>query len=702
MKAVEKKQPNKLIKEKSPYLLQHAYNPVNWYPWCSEAFEVAKNENKPVFLSIGYSTCHWCHVMEHESFEDNDVARLMNEYFVSIKVDREERPDIDNLYMTVCQMLTGSGGWPLTIIMTPDKKPFFAGTYFPKETKYGRVGMIDLITKIKEIWMFKQEEALTSADQIIELVKQSTVNITSNELLNENILESAFHQLCSQFDETFGGFGSAPKFPMPHYLLFLLRYWKRKNDSKALLMVEKTLQRMWLGGIYDHIGFGFHRYSTDSRWLLPHFEKMLYDQALLSMAYLETYQVTKNKVYEKITKEIFAFVICEMVTIEGGFISAYDADSEGKEGKYYTWSCSELRKLLNKEEMDFISEVFNLKEDGNYFDKSNRNKTGQNIFYMQKLPFEIASDMALSSGEFCEKMDKIRQKIFMTRKKRIYLPKDDKILTNWNGLMIAALAKGSQVLSDSSYTSFAQRAACFILDKLIVDGRLMHSYRDGESKVFANLDDYAFLIWGLLELYETVFSEEYLETSLKLSEYVIDHFWDSKNNGFFFTADDVESLFVRQKDIYDGAIPSSNAVMILNLLKLFNITGNNKFKELAENVVKVFSAKIKEVPVAYAQFLCSLDYLLGPSSEVVIVGDYNDDTTQLMLNSLYKEFMPSKILLLKPRSETTKITHIAPYTKDLLSVDNKATAYVCKNNVCSMPVTDVKELMDLLGGYKII
>lgn len=695
MQISQDRKPNRLINEKSPYLLQHAYNPVDWYPWTNEAFDKAEKENKPIFLSIGYSTCHWCHVMEDESFEDKEVAKLINECFVPIKVDREERPDIDNLYMTVCQMLTGSGGWPLTIIMTPDKKPFFAGTYFPKVSKYGRIGMIDLVTKVKEVWLSKQKEALDSADQILFYLQQLTYNVPG-EKLDKSVLEKAYHQLSNNFDEIDGGFGKAPKFPTPHNFLFLLRYWKRTQDKKALFMVEKTLDKMRLGGIYDHIGFGFHRYSTDAKWFLPHFEKMLYDQAMLLLVYLEAFQATRNILYEKTAREIFAFVIEELTSPEGGFYSAYDADSEGKEGKFYLWSCSELRKILTKDEIDFVIKVFNLKEDGNYFEEATREKNGENILYMEKLPKEIALDLSISENEFYMLLDKVKEKILNARKKRIYPHKDDKILTSWNALMIAALAKGSQVLNDNVYISHAQKAVDFIFDKLVLDNKLMHSYREGKPNVLANLDDYSFLIWALLELYEASLQEKYLELALKLNEHVTGHFWDEKNGGFFFISDEAEVLLVRQKDLYDGALPSGNSIAMLNLVRLFKITGNESLSIKAEKLMKAFSITVKEMPTAYTYFLCAVDYLIGPSYEVIIVGDEHDSTTQLMINSIRKEFIPNIVLLLKPKSEPYKLTNIAPYTKNLTCIDGITTAYVCKDFSCNLPICDVNKLLSLL------
>ncbi len=664
--------PNKLIAEKSPYLQQHAYNPVQWHPWSDEAFEKAKREDRPIFLSIGYSTCHWCHVMEHESFEDDEVAKLMNDAFVSIKVDREERPDIDNVYMTACQMLTGSGGWPLTVIMTPEKKPFFVGTYYPKQSRYGRIGMVELIPKIKELWINKRDEVLESSDHIVQHLSQTTGSDALGEYdVNENILNSGFEMFNSRFDKVHGGFGDAPKFPTPHNLLFLLRYWKRYKNENALEMVEKTLQSMRLGGIYDQIGFGFHRYSTDSEWLVPHFEKMLYDQAMLCLVYIEAYQITKNDFYKKTTEEIITYVLRDLTFKEGGFYCAEDADSEGVEGKFYVWKEDEIRKILSKEEADLIVKVFNVQRDGNYREESTREMTGDNIFHLK----ELIDKPSLESA---------REKLFNEREKRIHPHKDKKILTSWNGLMIAALAKASGIFENEKYLNTAKQAFEFISSKMIKDRILLHSYCEGEVKVIAHLDDYAFLIWGLLELYEASFEERYLKAAIDFNEYLLKYFWDENGGGFYFTSSVGEQLLVRQKEIYDGAIPSGNSVCFLNLIKLAKITEDSKLDDYANKMIRAFGEKVKSAPIAYTQFLSGLDYIIGPSSEIVIIGDEKSEDTKKMLTTARKEFVPNKILLLNPKG------------KHFLKIDGKATAYVCQNYSCKRPVTDADSLLQFL------
>jgi uncharacterized protein YyaL (SSP411 family) len=692
-----KKHNNRLINEKSPYLLQHAHNPVDWYAWGPEAFEKARKENKPIFLSIGYSTCHWCHVMAHESFEDPEVARLMNEVFVCIKVDREERPDIDNIYMRVCQMMTGSGGWPLTIFMTPDKKPFFAGTYIPKESRFGRLGMLKLIPSIKEVWQTKHDEILKSADQITAGLNQLSANSMGTEL-DESTLRTAYAQLASRFDEQYGGFGSSPKFPSPQNLLFLLRYWQSTDDEKALRMVEKTLQSMRNGGMYDHIGFGFHRYSTDSRWLVPHFEKMLYDQAMLAMAYIEAYQATAKMEYGKTAKEIFSYVLSDMTDTGGGFYSAEDADSEGVEGKFYVWTEEEVRQILKGEEADLIINVFNIEKTGNFKEEATAESTGANILHLEKPLTEIAFNMKTSVEDLEMRIETARRNLFTVRSGRVRPHKDDKVLTDWNGLMIAALAKGAQVCNEPEYADAARRATDFILKTMRrPDGRLLHRYRDGQAAVLANVDDYAFLIWGLLELYETTFDTGYLKTALDLNKELIKYFWDDQNGGFYFTADDAEELIVRQKEIYDGAIPSGNSVAMLNLLRLGRITANTDYEEKATKIVKAFSQDVGVSPSGYTQLMVALGFGIGPSYEIVIVGNPEARDTKDMLDALRRHFIPNKVVLLKPdNQESPDIISLAEFTKDQSSIDGKATAYVCLDYACKLPTTDAKKMLELL------
>jgi len=679
---------NKLSSEKSPYLLQHADNPVEWYPWGEEAFQKAEKENKPIFLSIGYSTCHWCHVFQHESFEDDDVAKILNESFVSIKVDREERPDIDKIYMSVCQMMTGAGGWPLTIIMSPDKKPFFAGTYIPKSSKFQRMGMLQLLPRITQVWKDKQFELLNTADEIILNLQLQSRGSKGNKL-DETLLKVTYEQLLRRHDEENGGFSVAPKFPTPHNLLFLLRYWKRYQDAKALEMVEKTLQKMRQGGIYDHVGFGFARYSTDPIWLVPHYEKMLYDQALLALAYLETYQITKNEEYARTAREIFEYVLRDMTSPEGGFYSAEDADSEGEEGKFYLWTMKELETLLEKDEFEFIINIFNVKEPGNFVEQMTGKRDGTNILHLKK---------SITDNKLYEKIENIRIKLFTEREKRVHPSKDDKILTDWNGLMIAALAKGSIILNESKYLEAAELSTKFFMEKMRNEsGRLLHRYRDGEASILGFIDDYAFLIWGLLEVYQATLNPKYLTLAYCFNDDFIAHFWDEKSGGFYFTADDSEELFVRQKEIYDGAIPSGNSVALLNLLRLGTIKGDLELIEKGNKLIESFSTNVGNMPSAHTYFMASLDYQVGPSYLVVVAGDSQSKDTLSMLESLTSRFIPNVMVVLNPSDkDSTELIQISEVIKNQVSINDKATAYVCFNYSCKDPITNIDALLSLI------
>lgn len=606
-----KKYQNRLLYEKSPYLQQHAHNPVNWFPWKEEAFNKANKENKPVFLSIGYSTCHWCHVMAHESFEDESVARLINEIFIPVKVDREERPDIDKVYMQVAILMTGSGGWPLTIFLTPDKTPFFAATYIPKNNQYGHKGLIEILQQVKELWKYQQNKLLEQGNQLIDALQKNSVNL-NGEILTNEILERAYQEFSDRFDNKAGGFGKAPKFPSPHQLLFLLRYWKRTENEQALAMVEKTLQSMQAGGIFDHIGFGFHRYSTDKNWILPHFEKMLYDQALLSMSYLEAYQMTGKIIYSDTARKILNYVTRDMMSEEGGFYSAEDADSEGEEGKYYLWTEKELKDILDKDEFVFVKKYLNIETEGNLYKKGQPGEIfgNRNIFYkgfQEQTRADITKEIVVSDTG---KWEKIREKLYGIRAKRIPPDKDRKILTDWNGLIIAALAKAAQVLEDEDFLEAAKKAADFIFRRLEdSSNHLLHRYSEGDAAIPGFLDDYAFLIWGLLELYKATFSNEYLQKALDLNKVLFLDFWDEKNGGFYFTSANNEQLLIRQKEVYDGAIPSGNSVAFYNLIKLADFTGNKQFKQRAYQLLKAFSPMVEQNPSAYAYFLTGVDLL---------------------------------------------------------------------------------------------
>lgn len=692
---------NRLISEKSPYLLQHAYNPVDWYPWSSEAFKKAVDEDKPVFLSIGYSTCHWCHVMENESFEDAEVATLLNDAFVCIKVDREERPDLDGIYMKVCQQLIGSGGWPLHIIMTPDKKPFFAATYIPRESRFGQTGMKELIPKVKELWTSRRNMLLESAVEITESIRQieKSSNGASAEELGASTLDEAYIQLSQSFDENNGGFGNAPKFPSPHNLTFLLRYWKRTSDPKALEMVRRTLEAMEQGGIYDQLGFGFHRYSTDAKWLVPHFEKMLYDQAMLTMAYTEAYEATRDENLKQIAKEIISYVLRDMTGTAGGFYSAEDADTEGEEGKFYTWTEEEIRQQLPADEADLAMDIFGVEKEGNFNDPMSGKRTGKNILCLNKSHAQIALEMRLSLPDIQNQLDHVRNKLFGVRQKRVHPRRDDKILVDWNGLMIAALSKASQVFDEPEYAKAAKKAADFILKNMRdSQNRLYHRYRDGEAKVTGFLTDYAFFIWGLEELYETVFDTEYLEQAVELTEILMKHFWDEQRGGFYLTPDDAEFTLVRDREIYDGALPSGNSVACLNLIRLAHMTGDIQYEQKAAQLIRSFANDVSRAPSGCTQLMSALDFAVGPSCEVILVGDPDKADTKRMMEVLRSRFVPRKVVLLHSSLAQRQGTRfLDAFARGLTSEGGKATAYVCCNRVCNPPTTDPDKMMELIG-----
>jgi uncharacterized protein YyaL (SSP411 family) len=636
--------------------------------------------------------------MAHESFEHPEVARLMNETFVSIKVDREERPDIDNVYMSACQVMTGSGGWPLSIIITPDKKPFFAATYIPRESRFGLIGMLELIPHIRELWATRRGEALSLSSKIAAVLQQASQD-TAGEELDETTLELTYEQLVKRFDGQHAGFSSAPKFPTPHNLLFLLRYWKRRGDKAALDMVEKTLQAMRHGGIYDQVGFGFHRYSTDSQWLVPHFEKMLYDQAMLAMAYTEAYQATGKEDYGKTAREIFTYVLRDMTAPEGGFYSAEDADSEGEEGKFYLWTQEEVRQALGNEELDFVAKVFNIEKDGNFVEQTTRRKSGDNILHVRESLGELASDLNLSEQDLQAHLELMRQKLFAYREKRVHPMKDDKILTDWNGLMIATLAKGAQAFDETEYAEAACRAADFVLENMRkANGRLWHRYRDGQTGIQANLDDYAFLVWGLIELYEAIFDARHLKVALELTGDMLMHFWDEDGGGLYLMPEDGESLLVRRKEIYDGAIPSGNSVAMLNLLRLGRTTANSDLEEKAAKIGRAFSRSVKQSPSAHTQLMVALDFGIGPCYEVVIAGNAKAEDTKAMVKALRTRFLPTKVVLLNPSEQKSpEIAQFAEFTKNQSSIEGKATAYVCLNYNCKLPTTDINKMLELLN-----
>jgi uncharacterized protein YyaL (SSP411 family) len=688
--------PNRLADEQSPYLLQHKDNPVDWYPWGEDAFDKAEAEDKPIFLSIGYSTCHWCHVMEEESFEDEEVAALLNETFVCIKVDREERPDVDNVYMSVCQMMRGQGGWPLTVLLTPDKKPFYAATYLPKHGRFQRMGLMDLVPRVRKLWTQKRDDLLSDADQAVQTL-QRAVDQSGGDgttLPGPEALDEARSQLSSQFDRTHGGFGSAPKFPAPHNLLFLLREWHRTGDDRPLQMVTTTLDAMRLGGVFDHVGYGFHRYSTDVRWLLPHFEKMLYDQALHVLAYTEAAQITGADRYETTAREVLQYVLRDLQADAGGFYSAEDADSltadgEREEGAFYVWTTEQVRDVLDDDLAELVIDVYNLTPEGNYQEEATGQRTGANILHQTEPLPAIADDLDVEATALRDRLETARQTLYDRREQRSRPGLDDKILTDWNGLMIAALATAGRVFDDATYTDAAERAARFLLDTMRDDdGRLLHRYRNGEAAIRAHLDDYAFLTWGLIELYETTFDTSYLRAAVDLQEECMEHFWDAERGGFYLTADDGETLIVRQKELYDGAQPSGNSVQMRNLLRLARMTGRTEWEDRAEALRQWAGRQVDQQPRGFTGFLLGLQFALGDAREIVLAGPRDDASTHRLIEVVRERFRPHTVVLHRAPGDDPPIADLAPFTVEQRPKDGMSTAYVCRNFQCEAPVTD--------------
>jgi hypothetical protein len=607
---------NQLAAEKSPYLLQHADNPVAWQPWSAETLRKARQKNLPIFLSIGYATCHWCHVMAHESFEDPEVAGVINEHFIPIKVDREERPDLDHIYMLACQVLTGSGGWPLNVVLTPELKPFFAATYIPKSGSFPRTGLLELLPRISEVWNSKPGEVKSSGETILSHLRSVEKNVPGR-VPGAELLEATRKELAKRYDASNGGFGKPPKFPMAHNLIFLLRHWRRTGSQDALDMAEHTLRSMRRGGVFDHLGFGFHRYSTDRSWLLPHFEKMLYDQAMLAHGYLEAFELTSDPFYADTAREIFTYVLRDLSGPDGGFCSGEDADSEGGEGVFYVWGDSELSALLSQEEAQAVREVYNVTPEGNFKDEATGRKTGANILHRTGSLQASAARLAVSEERLSELLDSAKRKLFAAREDRPRPLLDDKVLTDWNGLLIAALAKGGRLLGNQELTSTAEQAAAFLLSRLgTPESRLLHRYREGDTAIPGFLDDYAALAWGLLELFQTSGRQEHLERSRDLAEAMLAHFEDPHTGVLYLTPDDGdENLLFRPRDAMDGALPSGTSIAVQVLLQLAFPTGNSQWQDRAKGVIASFAGSLQEHPTAHTFLLAALEELFWRQPE---------------------------------------------------------------------------------------
>ncbi len=682
---------NRLANEKSPYLQQHSENPVDWFPWCDEAFEEAKKQNKPIFLSIGYSTCHWCHVMERESFEDVEIAKMLNDTFVNIKVDREERPDIDHIYMTVAQMLTGGGGWPLSIFMTSDKKPFYTGTYFPKEVRPNIIGMRQIIERVKTIWNNNHKELLESADEIYNEVNLH-LNNSQISSVNEMIFEKVKNGLAASFDSIFGGFGQKPKFPSPHNYLFLMNYYKYYQDNDALEMVEKSLYSMRNGGIYDSVGFGFHRYSTDKSWMVPHFEKMLYDNATLLNTYTDAFKLTNKAFYKDVALEITEYVTRDLLSPQGAFYSAEDADSEGEEGKFYLWTIDEIRQHLIGD-VELFCEYFNISEEGNYIDEIIHSKTGKNILYSIHQIEHLSEKYKMDIDEIDETINNCKKKLLKIRNERVRPFLDDKILSDWNGLMIASIAKAGITFQSEEVINTAEKAMDFILNNMFDNKKLLHRYKDGDAGIDGMFDDYSFIISALIELYNSTFNPKYLNKAIELTNLSIENFYDEKNGGFYFAKENTD-LIIRKKEIYDGAIPSGNSVMIGNLMKLYTITCDYHYSEIAIQTIKHFANSINQMPNAYTMFAANLFPVFKQGRELIIYDI--DNGSKDLINQINLRYFPDLTIILINDKNKKQLIEFLPYLDSYIAIDGKSTYYLCSNFVCNQPETDVTKIFELL------
>ncbi len=691
---------NKLQAENSPYLLQHATNPVNWYPWGEEAFAKAEKLDLPIFLSIGYATCHWCHVMEHESFEDKEVALFLNENFISIKVDREQRPDIDSIYMAVCQMMTQRGGWPLSIFMTPSKEPFFAGTYFPKSNKNGMVGFLDLLPKIKEVWETKRGDVLKSAETIVSSLKDVANPSIPNSFITEKDMNEIFESLKDFYDEQYGGFGEAPKFPSPQNLVFLSNFFNNTKNKDSLRMIDQTLTSMLLGGIYDHIGFGFHRYSTDVKWLVPHFEKMLYDQATILEALYESYQVTKKDLFLQSGFEIKEYLKSNLQSPEGGFYSAEDADSEGEEGLFYIWSYKELEDALTPDEFQFFKHLYNIEEEGNFLEETTKNYNGKNIIYLKNELKEFANTFSLDEKSIFSESSRIKGKLKQLRDERNRPLLDDKILLDWNAMMISSLSKMYRATLDSDFIEVAMKANSFIESNMNQSSyQFFHCYRSGKPSIDGFLDDYSFYTKSLIDLYESTLNPQYLKKAIICCNAMIDMFWDDENGLFFLAKEDSKDLIVRQKNLLDGAIPSGNSTALFSLLKLSMYQGDEVLFEKAELLSSKLGEMAKKFPINLGQFLANQYLFYGDDVQIVVTSELDslDSNQELFRYIVNLKINKMTIFHINSESAREEFIRISDKYSFLPSPSKEIKIYVCSGFTCKNPVSTLDELKEILG-----
>jgi hypothetical protein len=692
--------PNRLIEEKSPYLLQHAFNPVDWYPWGDEAFARAKAEDKPIFLSVGYSTCHWCHVMAHESFESPEIAELLNKWFISVKVDREERPDIDQLYMTATQAMTGGGGWPMSVFLTPDGRPFFAGTYFPPEKRYGRPGFPDILTSLHNAWLQKRSDIDRIAGQMISDIEQNA-RAGAAEKVNPEILDRAFDTIAEDYDAEHGGFGTAPKFPRPVVLDFLFQHWRRTGREEARDMAMSTLLHMARGGMYDHLGGGFHRYATDRGWREPHFEKMLYDQSQLADMYLDAFLISGERMFADIARDIFGYVLRDMTAPEGGFYSAEDADSEdpyapGKhgEGAYYLWTAEEINRLLEGRDAGILNFCYGVEPGGNAPEDPQGEFKGKNIVYLAHSIEEAAGRFNMDAGEVRKRLRQAKQVLFAARSERIRPHLDDKIITAWNGLMIGALARGGAILAEPRFLDAAVRAADFIRKEMYREDRtLFRRYRQGADGPAGQLDDYAFLVYGLTELYGATQEPGWLEWAAELTGSMVEQFLDPSGNGFYDSASD-SSLPVRMRGYYDGAEPSGNSMAAAALYRMSQLTGNDTWLEMAGRTVRSFSAIMEKYPEALPRMLVAGPLTGDRHRQIVVAGTRGSEDAEALLRAANSVYEPGLVLLFADGGKNQEFLekHL-PFIRGMEMAEDAATAYVCRNFTCRMPVNEADALI---------
>jgi uncharacterized protein YyaL (SSP411 family) len=685
----EHKHTNRLIDETSPYLLQHAHNPVDWYPWGEEALERARREDKPVLLSIGYSACHWCHVMERESFENEETARRMNEHFINIKVDREERPDLDQIYMNAVQMMTRHGGWPLTVFLTPDLVPFYGGTYFPPEDRYQMPGFPRILAAVSETYRTRPEEIQQTSWEILSELRRMGIAQESAEAVDHQLLDNAYRGLTRSYDARNGGFGGAPKFPSSMNLDFMLRTYARTRDAHALEIVTHSCRMMAEGGLYDQLGGGFHRYSTDAHWLVPHFEKMLYDNALLSRLYLHAYQATGDASFRRVVEETLAYVAREMLDESGAFYSTQDADSEGVEGKFFVWDIEEIESLLGPEDARLFCTYYDVTVGGNFEEK--------NILHIQKSVEDVARESKTTVERLNEAVERGRGILFTERERRIKPGRDEKVITAWNGLMLESFAEAAAVLEREDYRYIAERNAQFILDSLLKDGLLMHVFKDGRAKHVGFLDDYAFVVSSLVTLYETTGQLRWIEAALQLADRMIEEFWDDEGGGFFYNGKSGEKLIVRNKDYFDNATPSGNSVAAEALLRLSILTGKEDYRRKAVNVLRLVRDAVERYPSAFGYALGAIDFYLSKPKEIVVVSVDADEQARSLKREIWDRYLPNKVVALSDK-EDERVTELIPLLRERKAIGGRATAYVCENYTCLQPVDTPKELAAQLSG----